>query len=172
MKLAKSAIRMNGTRMASGSTGNSRAHLIERPPTLANSRGATATAAAFVCSVMSAMAHLLGEANAWIDIRVENVDDQIDHHDHNPGLHDDALHEREVALEDALVEQPADPGPGKDHLDDHRRVDHDDEVDPGQCQHRDQRVLEGVDRNYRIAGQALQTRELDVLAAQHLEHAR
>src|SRR5271167_2850205 len=122
MKLAQSAIRINGTKIASGSTGNSRAHLIERPPTLANSRGATATAVTLVSSIVETMAHLLGQANAGIDIGVEDVDDQVDDHDHDPGLHDDALHEREVALEDALVEQPADPGPGKDHLDDHRRV--------------------------------------------------
>src|SRR5271166_1552133 len=110
---------------------------------------------------MSTMAHLLGEANTRIDVSVKDVDDQIDHHDHDPGLHDDPLHEWEIALEDALVEQAANPGPGKDYLDDHRRIDHDDKIDAGQYQHRDQRVLEGVHGQHDIAGQALQTRQLD-----------
>src|SRR5271165_1498768 len=144
MKSANSAMKTNGTTMASGSTGNCRAHLIERPPTLANSRGATATAVTLVSSIVDTMAHLFCQADAGIDIGVEEVDDQIDQDDHDPSLHDNALHQREIALEDPLVEQPADSGPGKDHLDNHRRVDHHDEIDAGQGQHRDQRILERV----------------------------
>src|SRR5712671_7971284 len=160
MKSANSAIRMNGTRIASGSKGSSRARPPQRCGTPANSRGATATAETLGSSRVETMAYLLGQANAGIDISVEDVDDEGDDHDHDPGLHDDALHEREIALEDPLVEQPPDAGPGKDHLDDHCRVEHDDEVDAGQCQHRDQRVLEGVYRNHRVAGQALKARQL------------
>src|SRR6266851_3366192 len=101
MKSANSAIRMNGTRIASGSNGSSRASPPQRCGTPANSRGATATAETLGSSRVETMAHLLGQANAGIDISVEDVDD---------------------------------------------------EVDAGQCQHRDQRVLEGVDRNHRVAG--------------------
>src|SRR5687768_17603025 len=72
------------------------------------------------------------EPNARIDERVENVDDEVDADDHEAGHDDDALDQREVALEDALVEQPADARPREDHLDDHGRVDHDHEVDAGQ----------------------------------------
>src|SRR5437870_11173804 len=118
--------------MASGSAGNCRASPAQRPGTLVNSREPAAIVGTRVSSMVEIMAHLLGQANSWIDVGVEDVDDQVDHHDHDPGLHDDPLHEREIALEDPLVEQPADPGPGKDHLDDYRRIDHDDEVDAGQ----------------------------------------
>src|SRR6516165_6416972 len=155
MKSANSAIRINGTKIASGSTGNSRTSFVQRPGTLANSRPPTATAAAFVSSMMETMANLFGQANAGIDIGVEDVDDQIDQHDHDPGLHDDALHEREVALKDALIEEPSDTRPSEDHLDDHSRIDHDHEVDAGQGEHRDQRVLEGVHGQHDIARQAL-----------------
>src|SRR5437667_10933913 len=115
--------------------------------------------------MMSTMAHLFGETDAGIDIRVENIDHEVDDHDHDPGLYHDPLHEGKITLEDAFVEQPADAGPSKDHLDDHRRVDHHDEVDAGQCQHRNQRVLEGVDGEHNVAGQPFQARELDVFAA-------
>src|SRR5215813_3143 len=138
MKSAKNAIRTNGTRIAIGSSGNSRASFVHCRPTLANSRGAT------VCSMVETMVHLLGQANAGVDIRIENVDDEIDDYDHDPGFHDDALHEREIALKDALVEQSANTGPGKDHLDDDRGVDHDDKVYPRQGQHWYQGILESV----------------------------
>src|SRR5205823_5614648 len=105
-----------------------------------------------------------------IDVGVEDVDRQVDQDDHDAGLHHDALHQREVALEDALVEEPADAGPGEDHFDDDRGVDHHDKIDPGQGQDRDQCVLEGVHRDHDVARQAFQSRQLDVLAAQHFEH--
>src|SRR5690348_16200769 len=110
--------------------------------------------------------------DTWIDVGVEDVDNQIDQHEHDPGFHDDALHKREVALENALVEQPSDARPGEDDLYYHCGVDHHDEIDAGQSQHRDQRVLECVYRDDREAWQALQMRQLDVFAAQHFEHAR
>src|ERR1700730_10821643 len=156
---------MNGTRIAIGSTGTCRARPAQRPGTLANSRGPTAIAEARVSSMFETITHLLGQANAWIDVGVEDVDNQIDHHDHDPGLHDDPLNEREIALENAFVKEPADAGPSEDHLDDHRRVDHDDEVDAGQRQDWDQRVLERVYCEHHVAGQTLQASELDVFAA-------
>ena len=61
-----------------------------------------------------------------------------------PPMHHHALHDREVAEGDALVEQPADARPGEHGLDHDRDIDHDDEVDAGQRDHRDQRVLERV----------------------------
>src|SRR6516165_830950 len=128
MKLANTAIRMNGTRIVSGTSGNSRAKPNQRPPTLANSCGVTTAAGARLCS-MSTMSHLFGQANARVDVGVEDVDDQIDRDDHDAGQQHDPLHQREIALKDSLIEQPADPRPGKDHLDDHACVDHDHEVE-------------------------------------------
>src|ERR1051326_5879773 len=98
------------------------------------------------------MLHLSGQANAEVDIGVEDVDQEVDDDDHHPGFHDDAPHQREIALEDPLVQEPSDAGPGKDDFDDDGGVQHDDKVDPGQGEDRDQRVLKGVDRDDRIAG--------------------
>src|SRR5215813_11636007 len=172
MKSANSAMKTNGTRMANGSTGNCRARPPQRRGTLANSGGTTVAAEARVSSMIETMAHLLGQADAWIDVGVEKVDDQIDQYDHDPGLHDDPLHEWKITLEDPLVKQSADPGPGKDYLDDNRRIDHYDEIDAGQGQHRDHRVLEGVHGQHNVARQAFQPRQLDIFAAQYFEHAR
>src|SRR5436190_2190677 len=114
--------------------------------------------------------YLPGQADAGVDVGVEDVDRQVDDHDHDAGLHHNALYQREIALEDTLVEEPADAGPGEDDLDDHRGVDHHHEVDAGQAQHRDQRVFEGVHGDHDVARQPFQARQLDVLAAQHFEH--
>src|SRR5215472_7197961 len=75
---AKSASRMNGTRIASGSTGNCRARPVQRRGTLAKSRAPIGPGEARVSSMVETMAHLLGQANAWIDVGVEEIDDQID----------------------------------------------------------------------------------------------
>src|SRR5260370_13587925 len=163
MALANAAITTNGTRIASGKTGSSRASRSHRRPPPAARVPARTTS---LCSVTKAITYLPGQPEAGVDIGVEDVDDQVDHHDHNAGLHDDSLHEREVALKNALVQEPADARPGKDHLDDHRRVEHDDEVYAGQGEHRNERVLEGVHRDHDVAPQALQPGQLDVFAAQ------
>src|SRR6516162_11147574 len=99
-----------------------------RAPKITNSRGAATAAGARFCSMMSTICHLFGQANAWVDVGVENIDDQIDRDDHDPGQQHDPLHQRKITLEYPFVEQPADPWPGEDDLDDHRRVDHDHEI--------------------------------------------
>src|SRR5262252_9742684 len=158
--------------MASGSTGHCHATPVQRRPTLTKSRAPADSTLALVCSVVSTITHLFAQANARIDVRVKQVNNQIDQHDHDPSLHDDPLDERKIALEDPLVEQPADAGPGKDDLDDHCGIDHDDEVDTGQGEHRYQRVLKGVYGEDDITWQALQAGQFDVFAAQDLEHTR
>src|SRR5437867_12685530 len=102
--------------MASGSTGKSRAKTAQRPGALANSPRVTASVAPSARSMMSTMAYLFGETDAVIDIRVENVDHEVDDHDHDPSLHHDPLHERKIALEDALVSHTADTGPSKGQI--------------------------------------------------------
>src|SRR5215469_4565328 len=164
MKSANSAMKTNGTKMANGSTGSCRARVLQWRGTLANSRETTGTGEARVSSMVETMAHLSGQANAWIDVGVKEVDDQIDQHDHDPGLHYHPLHEWKVALEDPFVEKPANAGPGEDHLDDYSRIDHDDEIDTGQGQHRYHRVLESVRGQHDVAWQALQPRQLDIFA--------
>src|SRR6266545_7420857 len=83
-------------------------------------------------------------ADPRVDDGVEDVHEQVDDHDHGAAEEHGRLDDREVAEGDAFVEEPADAGPREDRLHHHRDVDHDDEVDPGQRQDRDERVLEGV----------------------------
>src|SRR5215467_14262023 len=98
--------------MASGSTGRPRAILVQRSGALVNSPGATAaTVEALGSSRVDTMAHLFRQANARINIRIEQIDDQIDQHDHDSGFHDDPLNEREIALENPLIEEAADARP-------------------------------------------------------------
>ena len=101
LRFGNTAISTKGTRIASGSSGNSRARRSRRRKPAA--RGDAPARTARVDSAESAMLHLFGQADAGVDIGVEDVDRQIDDDDHDPGFHDDALHQREVALKDALV---------------------------------------------------------------------
>src|SRR5829696_8554036 len=103
---AKPATRKNGIRIASGRTGSCSAKRSQRRLRPARA-GALPAKSERVCSETNAMKHLSGEANAGVDIGVQDVDHQIDQHDHHAGQHHDSLHEGEIALEDALVEQPA-----------------------------------------------------------------
>src|SRR5215472_16554639 len=110
------------------------------------------------------------QANAGVDNRVEDVDHQVDDDDHGAAHQHDPLDHREVAECDALVEQSPDPGPCEHDLDDGRHIDHDDEVDTGQCQHWDQRVLERVLGDHQHLRQTLEPGELDIFRAQYFEH--
>src|SRR5690242_18086364 len=125
MKSANTAASTNGTRMSSGRSGNSRTQR----------RARLGARTSITCgAVVVAMASLSGEPDAWVDVGVEDVDQQVHEHDHDAGEHDNALHKREIALEDALEQQPADAGPGEYHLDDDGGVHHHDQVDARQRQ--------------------------------------
>src|SRR5262245_55648575 len=100
MRSAKTAISTNGTRIASGSTGHACARRSRRHNPGARSDAPLTSAR--VHSVVSAMLHLFGQADAGVDIGVEDVDHEIDGDDHHAGFHDDALHQRKVTLKDAL----------------------------------------------------------------------
>src|ERR1043165_8618974 len=151
MTFANTATSTNGTRIANGNSGRARPRRKQRglPPAPPGSGGPTTTAR--VCSPTTAMAYLFAQPDARIDVGIKDIDRQVDQHDHDAGFHDDPLHERKIALEDTLVEQPSDPRPGENDLNDHRCIDHHDEVDPGQSQYRDQRVFEGVHRDDDVA---------------------
>src|SRR3954453_11199761 len=112
------------------------------------------------------------QSDTRIDNRVENVNHQIHHDDHRAAQDHDPLDDREITERDPLIEQPSDTGPGEHGLDDDRDIDHDDEIDAGQRQYRDQRVLEGVLGNNPELRQALEARQLDIFRTQHFEHRR
>src|SRR5213593_4259145 len=166
MRSAKIATSIRPPRMTTGMSGASRAALMTAPSLLPACPRARAVRVAIV-----AIAHLPREPDSRVDEGVENVHDQVDPDDHEAGHDHDALHEREVPLEDALVEQAADARPREDHLDDDGGVDHDDQVDARQREDRDERVLERVQGDDHDVGQALEPGQLDVLAAEHLQHA-
>src|SRR6516162_3011870 len=112
------------------------------------------------------------QPDAGVDHGVQNVDHHIHNHDHSAAQHHDALDHREVAKSNSLIEEPPDTWPGEHGLHHHRHIDHDHEIDPGQCQHRDQGILESVLGDDQGLGEPLDPCELDIFRAQHLEHRR
>src|SRR4051812_7127371 len=149
------------------STGNSGKSPSRKRRSVASRGGRVGRRPTSVARVMSAL-----QSDTRIDNRVENVNQQINEDDHRTAEDHDPLHNREVAECDPLVEQPSDTRPREDDLDDDRDIDHDHQVDTGQGQHRNQRVLEGVLGNDEALRQALEARELDVFRSQHFEHRR
>src|SRR6266851_7360940 len=135
MRSAKIATAARPTRITTATRGASR-----MAPTTCLSAPAIRPRAGDVSAAI-VIGPLPREPDSRIDEGVQDVHDEIDPDDHEAGHHHDALHEREVALEDALVEQAADARPREDHLDDDRRVHHHDHVDAGQREDGDQRVL-------------------------------
>src|SRR2546427_1623149 len=171
MRSAKIATSMRPPRMTMAACGASRTVLI----TDLSLPAAVRSEASRVCAGIVAIVTSLDssrEPDSRVDEGVENVYDQVDPHDHEAGHDHDALHQREVPLEDPLVEQATDARPREDHLDDDGGVDHHDHVDAGQREDRDERVLERVHGDDHDVRQPLEPGELDVLAAQHLQHAR
>src|SRR5262245_51953982 len=176
MRSASRATRTSPPRMTSGVSGASRAALtsaaslpgLVRPTASRGSAGMVAIAIYLVSPRLGSPR----EPDARVDERIENVHDEIDRDDHEASHDHHALYQREVALEDALVQEPADARPGEDDLDDDGGVHHHHQVDAGQREHRDQRVLERVHRDDHEVRQALEPGELDVLAAEDLQHAR
>ena len=99
MRSAKSATSMRPPRITTATSGASRTALtLARPPALERS-------AAMVAIVARLPVRLSREPDARVDEGVQDVHDQVDADDHEAGHDHDALHQREVALEDPLVEQ-------------------------------------------------------------------
>src|SRR5438046_1854802 len=121
-------------------------------------------------ATVSAAARLPFITDPRVDDGVQEVHREVDGHDHRAAENDRRLHDGEVAERDALVEQPAHPRPREHGLHHHGDVDHQYQVDTGQRQHGNQRVLEGVLTDDEGLRQPLEPRELDVLGAEHLEH--
>src|SRR6266581_8775960 len=122
MRSARSAMRTRPPRMTRGASGASRAALMSTPsrPGVARptaSRG-SAGMVAIVTYLVSRCPGSPRESDSGVDECVKNVHRQVDQDDHETGHDHDALHQREIALEDALVEQTADARPGEDDLDD------------------------------------------------------
>src|SRR3954453_3360935 len=102
------------------------------------------------------------QSDTRINDRVKDVNQKVHDDDHRPAQDHDSLDDREVAERDALIEQPANAGPGEHGLDDDSDIDHNDQIDPGQRQHRDQRVLKRVLGDDQALRQAFELCQLDV----------
>src|SRR6476620_5279560 len=113
-----------------------------------------------------------GMADARVDQRVQAVDAEGDHRHDDRGGETHRLDQRKVARADPLVGETAEAGPREDGLDHDGGGDQDREVDAGERDHRDQRVLERVQPDHPPLPHPLDPRELDVLGIEHLEHAR
>src|SRR5881628_1319862 len=176
MRSAKIATSMRPPRMTTAACGASRAALMTARSLPAAARpGASRVSAGIVAIVTYLMSWFLGssrEPDSRVDEGVQDVHDQVDPDDHETRHDHDALHQGEVPLEDAFVEEATDARPREDHLDDDGGVDHHDHIDAGQREDWDQRVLERVHGDDNDVREPLEQGELDVLAAQHLEHAR
>src|SRR6266851_618392 len=164
--LANTATRAMPTRITKGIIGTSPS----RSARMAVKRGARGARDG---STMTSAGVLMASAlqpDARIDHGIQDVDEQVHDHDHEAAQDHDALDDREVAEGDALVEEPPDARPGEHRLHHHGDIDHDDEVDAGQREHRNEGVLEGVLGDHQGLRQALEPGELDVFRAQHIEH--
>src|SRR2546429_5266832 len=160
--LAKTATSTSTERISTGKTGK---------PSLRKEakRQASVSAAA---RLLPAAGPLPFIADPRVDHGIEHVHHEVDGDDHRAAEQHDGLDHGEVAERDPLVQEAPDARPGEDGLDDHRDVDHENEVDPGERQHGDQRVLEGVLGDDERLRQPLEPRELHILRAEHLEHGR
>src|SRR6266567_1805824 len=166
--LAKTATRAMPTRITKGIIGTSPSRAARRT----EKRGAPGVCdGSGMTSAGMVMASAL-QPDARIDQRVQDVDEQVHDDDHKAAQDHDALDDWEVAEGDALVEEPPDARPSEHRLHHHGDIDHDDEVDARQRQHRNEGVLERMLGDHEGLRQAFQPGQLDIFRAQHIEHRR
>src|SRR5689334_14533030 len=103
MRSAKTAANTSTDRMVIGTSGRPSM----RTPGIRSAIGSDATG-------LGLGAGLTLIADPRVDDGVEEIDHQVDDHDHGAREQHGGLHDREVAEGDALVEQPADARPGED----------------------------------------------------------
>src|SRR5215468_3688763 len=98
-----------------------------------SSRGSTATAGAALASLI---------ADARIEVRVEEIHEEIDEDKGDREDHHGALHHRIVALVDAIEQGPAQPRKPEDLLGDHDPAQEEAHLEAEDRDDRDQRVPE------------------------------
>ena len=92
-----------------------------------------------------------------------------DHDDGEREHGDDPLDGDVVALVEVADQLGAEPGPVEGLLGDHRAAEQDRELQPGDRDHRDHRVAEGVVEDDPALGDAAGARRLDVVALHRLQ---
>src|SRR5262249_36776534 len=110
--------------------------------------------------------------DARIQVRVQDVDEQIDHD--KARRHDQcrALHERYVAQSDAAVQLESDTRPGKDCFGNDRAAEQRPHLQTDDSQYRQQRILQRVTPNEQSFVQALGARYEYVLLGKDFEERR
>src|SRR2546427_4505053 len=107
-----------------------------------------------------------------IDIRVEEVDEQVRQGEQRREGQHDALHHRVVASEDRVDQEQPKPRPAEHRFGEDRPAEQGAELEPDGGDDRDERVAEGVTPEDRPLGEALGPRRAYVVLPEHLEYAR
>src|SRR6266850_1866316 len=126
--------------------------------------GATATAPRLVATLLI--------ADARVEDRVEQVHDQVHHHEGSGDQQHAPLHQRIVAGLDRAHHHGAEPGPGEHGLGEDGPAEQIAHLHPDHGEDRVERVLEHVPRDDHPLGQALGARRAHVVLPDDLEHAR
>src|SRR5262249_18548155 len=83
-------------------------------------------------------------ANAWVEVRVCHIDEQIDKHDGRGNEEIHALYHGVVTLKGSVHQKAPHARQPEDGLDDHRTADHLDDLDTHHGHYRDDGVFDGV----------------------------
>src|SRR2546430_4184467 len=109
-------------------------------------------------------------AETGIEDRIEEIHDEVQHHERGGEEENHALHHRIVALEDRVEQEAPHTGQREDVLD-HDDAAHDvAELDAGDRDDRDQCVAERVVEGHPALGHPLGARRAHVLAPEGVEH--
>src|SRR5262245_14084317 len=111
-------------------------------------------------------------SNAWIQERIAQVDQQIDHNERERGDEREALHLLVVTGDDGVDSEGAKSRHGEQGLHDDRAADEEADLEPHHGHGRDQGILERVLQHDGPLAQALGPSGRDVLRPDDLEHAR
>src|SRR3990172_1385499 len=101
-------------------------------------------------------------ADPWIEIGVDQIDEQVDHDEDDRDEKYPGLDDRVVPLIDPVEDQPADAGHAEDLLDHDRPAQQVADLDPLNRDDRDRRVLKRVANQHDPFPQALRPRRANV----------
>src|SRR5712691_3360676 len=111
-------------------------------------------------------------ADTGIEIRVNDIDQQIHRDDNSSGEQHDGLHHWKITKHDPLVDQLANTGPGKDRFDQNRPRNQTGQIDGAKGQNGNKGITQGVFPDHAALWDPFNTRQLDKLTAHDIEHTR
>src|SRR6266478_6327755 len=111
-------------------------------------------------------------SDAGIEETIDQVDAEVDHDEEHGGQEHRALHDGVVAVVDRLDREPSDARPRKHRFRHDGAAEQRAELQPGDGDDRDGRVLQRVLGDDQRLGQALRAGGPDVVRSQHFEHRR